>query len=955
MGGSSRSKVGTIGARYLAGCTVLLLASCSSPEPNGSIPIRSGDAFVADTLSAGLSQRTADSLYSIAIHNLESDRDTIGTVSLFRRAAQLYSIPAIARYDRALSCYGSICSMTNRTIYNDTAYVYAMLADLVIRRYKPDLDDTTAWYIYRQIASPLADSDERDKGKAYAIMALDHANLTGDRVRIDRAVHDLAEVQKQTGHFEEAISLDLRFIGSTQQRLGNELRHNPSALRQLDQAHSNIADAYKQVGNLDCAIVHLRKAYGYAKQWSPARSWAWTDCEINLANTFVFMGFAGVPAAYDSAVTYCKLAKQNMAQADAALHSRLDLTEAFLSMAHQAMGDNGTALALATDTSRPWLVERRNGIGSMGNTTNQLDMEALDAWTCVVENMFTEFADSMAYPWAISLNDEIFRRIRSAMGDIDPTSLGREYQERTFHNNRHLNFLWLGRGQGEDWTRLAFLFEARKGDQLRNWYGTLGQGPHAKAQRAAYQKLMGERAIVAAQGDAAPLGELARLTAKVDSVRYLLKIDLSDTLTPDDAGLLHRTLAALDDSTLLMNYAWSEDMNGARLHILALSNSERWFTQRQLHPWLDSALVSHVASVKKGSGSYSTSTARLLADSLLPPSVALGRYKRLIVLPEGRLNELPFESLALDAGGQTRPLLEFVSVRYEYGMGFLQRPASDNDAIEMLACAPEFMTNPGSAFAPARRTRSLLSVSSEHLRHGFEPLTENVAEAMVLSSDHGATSILGTEANETRLTRELPSFGVLHFATHAVCSDSIPELSGIILSGALEHGTGADSLRSGEMDGAADDILHAYEIRSMQLKANMAVLSACETGIGKEARGEGAMSLARAFRFAGVPNVVSSLWKVDDRATKEIMVKFYEKLADGMGKADALAEAKRWYRKEHPDAPPSKWAAFILIGDNEPVKLKKRSPVRPWMWGGAAVVLIAGIAMRRRRGSKLAA
>ena len=115
--------------------------------------------------------------------------------------------------------------------------------------------------------------------------------------------------------------------------------------------------------------------------------------------------------------------------------------------------------------------------------------------------------------------------------------------------------------------------------------------------------------------------------------------------------------------------------------------------------------------------------------------------------------------------------------------------------------------------------------------------------------------------------------------------------------------------------------------------------------------GEGVRSLARSFMLAGARSTVSSLWKVDDLATKEIMVKFYEKLADGLGKADALTEAKRWYRKEHPDAPPSKWAAFILIGDNEPVHLIKRSPVRPWMWGAGAVVVVlaAAIAARRRR------
>lgn len=184
---------------------------------------------------------------------------------------------------------------------------------------------------------------------------------------------------------------------------------------------------------------------------------------------------------------------------------------------------------------------------------------------------------------------------------------------------------------------------------------------------------------------------------------------------------------------------------------------------------------------------------------------------------------------------------------------------------------------------------------------------------------------------------------VLHFATHAFCDPDYPERSAIVLSSAAL----APSAERGTTNAGA--LIHEYEIQSMPIRAEMVVLSACETGIGKELAGEGTLSLARAFRVAGVSNIVSSLWKVDDLATKEIMVKFYEKLAEGMGKADALAEAKRWYRKTYPNEPPSKWAAFILIGDNEPVHLKKRRPVQPWLIGGGLAAVIAALVARRRR------
>ena len=92
-----------------------------------------------------------------------------------------------------------------------------------------------------------------------------------------------------------------------------------------------------------------------------------------------------------------------------------------------------------------------------------------------------------------------------------------------------------------------------------------------------------------------------------------------------------------------------------------------------------------------------------------------------------------------------------------------------------------------------------------------------------------------------------------------------------------------------------------------------------------------------------------SLWQVDDLATRQIMERFYHHLAEGLGKADALAGAKRWYRQEFPDEPASKWAAFILVGDNVPVRLRKPASGTPWAVGIiAAVVLAGGVWLRRR-------
>lgn len=117
----------------------------------------------------------------------------------------------------------------------------------------------------------------------------------------------------------------------------------------------------------------------------------------------------------------------------------------------------------------------------------------------------------------------------------------------------------------------------------------------------------------------------------------------------------------------------------------------------------------------------------------------------------------------------------------------------------------------------------------------------------------------------------------------------------------------------------------------MQINADMVVLSACNTGAGKLQRGEGIESLARGFRQAGVPSLVTSLWQVDDEAAQQVVIPFFEYLADGDSKSEALREAKVKYLKNcSPDkAHPFYWAPLIVTGDNDP--LPKESMFWPWI------------------------
>ena len=154
------------------------------------------------------------------------------------------------------------------------------------------------------------------------------------------------------------------------------------------------------------------------------------------------------------------------------------------------------------------------------------------------------------------------------------------------------------------------------------------------------------------------------------------------------------------------------------------------------------------------------------------------------------------------------------------------------------------------------------------------------------------------------LSPELHAYRVVHFATHAVADARNPELSGLVLS--LVDAAGRPR----------EGFFGLSDIYELDLGADLVVLSGCRTALGKEVRGEGVMGLTRGFLYAGVPRVVASLWRVQDRATAELMSRFYRALwQEGHSPAAALREAQRSLRREPRYRDPYSWAGFVLQGD----------------------------------------
>jgi CHAT domain-containing protein len=303
-----------------------------------------------------------------------------------------------------------------------------------------------------------------------------------------------------------------------------------------------------------------------------------------------------------------------------------------------------------------------------------------------------------------------------------------------------------------------------------------------------------------------------------------------------------------------------------------------------------------------------------LVKPLLSPQT-----KHLFVVPDGGLWSLPFEALVTGPATSFADapfLLHEFPIQYAWSGNFLLKMPhlKLNGNQQLLAYAPSFGTD-----------------ENEGLNRKFGKLTHNTIEARAISGLTGGQLRLTEKATEKSFRKEAPLYSVLHVASHAMMRKGSPDSTGIVFQ-----------QRSGYFPPEDDGFLSINEMGNLRLNAELAVLSACETGDGQLVRGEGLMSLARSFTNTGCRSLVMSLWKVDDEATSVIMKHFYENLGKGMEKDVALQQAKISYLSEG-NPHPADWAAFVGIGSPDAVKIKSSSGVVLWLvLSGIAFIVILG-------------
>lgn len=351
-----------------------------------------------------------------------------------------------------------------------------------------------------------------------------------------------------------------------------------------------------------------------------------------------------------------------------------------------------------------------------------------------------------------------------------------------------------------------------------------------------------------------------------------------------------------------------------------------------------------------------------LSEMLLAPAMSGLAGKRLLVVADGALQYVPFNALPVPGrGGEPTPLIveheitsqPSASVLAALRGGAAGRPAPAKGVA--VFADPVFEADDGrlaraeSAAAAPRALAPAARDPGASWEGGSAPrlvASRDEAEA-IMSVAGGAENwqALGFDADKAAATGPaLGQYRIIHFATHGVLDSEHPELSGLLLS------------RFDAAGRPREGFLRLDDIYNLSLPAEMVVLSACNTGLGKDVRGEGLVGLVRGFMHAGASRVVASLWKVDDDATAELMTHFYrEMLQSQRSPAAALREAQVSMWRQRRWRAPYYWAAFVMQGDyGGRIEFGRGRGGSGWRWGaaGAAVVLAGSLgglwALRRR-------
>lgn len=485
------------------------------------------------------------------------------------------------------------------------------------------------------------------------------------------------------------------------------------------------------------------------------------------------------------------------------------------------------------------------------------------------------------------------------------------------------------------------------------------------------QHLIAKQSEEAARVDA----ELDKLVSELALVRQQIRQtspSFSSMGLPELLTLKEVQDKVVDDQTVLLEYALGEE----RSYVWVVTRTEFFsyelpakseieaaaqrlydlITSYQLIP--DESVTARIERLARVDEQIPAETA-LLSKLVLGPIAARLNKRKILVVADGKLQYIPFSVLLHPDSG--RPLIaasEVVNSSSASTHALLQKKTAARKSlwksVAVLADPvfeaddPRVTRNVGPNGGSAHVYRALRDAGISDDGVTIRRLIASGAEADgIIAAAPAGTGLkaVGFAASRERVfDPELASYRIIHFATHGIVNDERPELSGIVLSLLDSDGS------------AQNGFLRLHEIYNLRLPVDLVVLSACSTGLGKDVRGEGLISLTRGFLYAGASGVIASLWKVDDDATAELMKHFYQAMfSKGLSPVAALRESQLALSRNKRWQSPYYWAGFVIQGQYaenekfiEPSQSTTRNALVATFSGLILLTLILAVRKRRR-------
>lgn len=391
-------------------------------------------------------------------------------------------------------------------------------------------------------------------------------------------------------------------------------------------------------------------------------------------------------------------------------------------------------------------------------------------------------------------------------------------------------------------------------------------------------------------------------------------------LTQQEPLSLEEIQSLLDADTVLIEYALGNERSYGFVVTRDSLRAVRLGARREIETQARKLYELVSGSPRREQEIVIRALARDVARSVIEPLNLPSRTKRIVLVADGALHSVPFSMLPA-AAGSTTPLIaqyEIATIPAAAVLATLRSDQKSRLSAKTVAVFADPVLRPDDprVAATERRSATPAVASADALRSARDagmsefvrlPHSSREARAIVaLAGEAAAWEAVGFDATrEQAMSARLAEYRIVHFATHAFLNNERPQLSGVVLSMVDREGS------------PRDGFLRLHDIYDLRLGADLVVLSACRTALGREMRGEGLVGISRGFMYAGAPTVIASLWDVRDDTTAELMKRFYAKvLKEKLSPAAALRSAQLTFWKE--GKPAFLWAPFVVQGEYRP-------------------------------------